>query len=212
MTQASLRTGPFIAAFAIAAATVSISSPAVAQPSPAPPAVGVVEVTKRPITESTEFLGRIEAVSRVNVAARVTAFLEKRLLIEGAEVKADDPLYRLERGPFEADLKARKALVAQLEATLANARITTDRQRTLLNGPAGLQSSYDSAIATQKSLEAQIQAAHAHVRPADINLGYTDIRSPIHGKIGRPSVPEGKAVGPPSGALTTIVRQGPMDL
>src|SRR5712672_4328247 len=84
-----------------------------------PPAVGIVEAVKRPITESTEFLGRIEAVNRVNVAARVTAFLEKRLFSEGAEVKADDPLYRLERGPFEADLKARKAQVAQLEATLA---------------------------------------------------------------------------------------------
>jgi membrane fusion protein (multidrug efflux system) len=170
----------------------------------------VVEVTKRPITESTEFLGRIEAVNRVNVAARVTAFLEKRLFTEGSEVKADDPLYRLERGPFEADLEARKAQVAQFEATLANARITTDRQRTLLNGPAGLQSSYDSAIASQKSLEAQLQAAQAQVSLAEINLGYTDIRSPIAGKIGRTSVTEGNVVGPPSGALTTIVSQDPM--
>jgi membrane fusion protein (multidrug efflux system) len=210
MTRASFSPGPFIAALAIAVATVSILSPAVAQPSPAPPAVGVVEVTKRPITESTEFLGRIEAVSRVNVAARVTAFLDKRLFTEGAEVKADDPLYRLERGPFEADLKARKAQVAQLEATLANARITTDRQRTLLAGPAGLQSSYDSAIASQKSQEAQLQAAQAQVSLAEINLDYTDIRSPIDGKIGRTSVTEGNVVSPGSGALTTIVSQDPM--
>src|SRR3954451_18872998 len=98
----------------------------------APPAVGVVEAIKRPITETSEFLGRVEAVSRVNVVARVTAFLEKRLFNEGSEVKQGDELYSLERGPFEADLAAKKAQVAQLQATLENARLTTERARTLL--------------------------------------------------------------------------------
>src|SRR6476660_10454026 len=81
-----------------------------------PPAVGVVAAAKRPITETSEFLGRIEAVSRVNVVARVTAFLEKRLFNEGSDVKQGDELYLLERGPFEADLAAKKAQVAQLQA------------------------------------------------------------------------------------------------
>jgi membrane fusion protein (multidrug efflux system) len=196
-----------IAALAVAAATARLAPPASAQQ---PPAVGVVEVVKRPITETTEFLGRIEAINRVNVVARLTAFLDKRLFTEGAELAADVPLYRLQRGPFEADLKARKAQVAQLEAMLANARVTTERQGTLLHGPAGLQSSYDSAVATQKSLEAQLQAAEAQVSLAEINLSYTDIRSPIDGKIGRTSVTEGNVVGPASGTLTTIISQDPM--
>src|SRR3979490_1422971 len=128
-----------------------------AQPAPSgPPAVGVVEATKRPITETSEFLGRIEATNRVNVVARVTAFLEKRLFIEGAEVKKGDELYRLERGPFEADLAAKKAQVAQLQAMLENARLTTERARTLLGGPAGQQSTYDAALANQRSLEAHV--------------------------------------------------------
>ena len=76
---------------------------------PGPPAVGVFEAVKRPITQSNEFLGRIEAPNRVNVVARVTAFLEKRNFVEGAEVKAGDLLYQLERGPFEADLASKKA-------------------------------------------------------------------------------------------------------
>ena len=76
---------------------------ALAQQGPAaPPAVGVLEAAKRPITESNEFLGRIEAVNRVAVVARVTAFLDKRLFAEGTEIKTGDLLYRLERGPFEA--------------------------------------------------------------------------------------------------------------
>jgi membrane fusion protein (multidrug efflux system) len=202
--------------FNVIAALVAIGTvspvwlPASAQNSPAPPAVGVVEVAKRPITEKSEFLGRIEAMNRVNVVARLTAFLDKRFFVEGAEVSANDPLYRLERGPFEADLRTRKAQVAQLEATLANARITTDRQRTLLHGPAGLQSNYDAAIATQKSLEAQLQAAQAQVSLSEINLDYTDIRSPIDGKIGGTSVTEGNVVSPGSGTLTAIVSQDPM--
>ena len=175
-----------------------------------PPAVGVVEAIKRPITESSEFLGRVEAVNRVNVVARVTAFLEKRLFEEGNEIKKGDKLYLLERGPFEADLASKQAIVAQLQATLENAKLTTDRARTLLGGPAGQQSTYDAAIASQRSLEAQVQAAQAQVQSSQINLDYTDIRSPIDGKIGRTAVTEGNVVNPGSGVLTTIVSQDPM--
>src|SRR5246500_981497 len=175
-----------------------------------PPAVGVMETVKRPITESNEFLGRIEATNRVSVVARVTAFLEKRNFVEGSEVKSGDLLYELERGPFEADLNSKEAEVAQLKATLVNARLTTDRARTLLGGPAGQQSTYDAALANQQSLEAQVQAAQAQVDLSKINLDYTEIRSPIDGMIGRTSVTEGNVVTPSSGVLTTIVSQDPM--
>src|SRR6266404_3650405 len=194
------------AAFAIGATAASW-----AQPAPSgPPAVGVVEATKRPITETSEFLGRIEAVNRVNVVARVTAFLEKRLFDEGAEIKKGDELYRLERGPFEADLASKQAQVAQLQATLENAKLTTERARILLSGPAGQQSTYDAALANQRSLEAQVQAAQALVQSSQINLNYTDIRSPIDGRIGRTAVTEGNVVSPGSGVLTSIVSQDPM--
>jgi membrane fusion protein (multidrug efflux system) len=170
----------------------------------------VVEAVKRPITESNEYLGRIEAINRVNVVARVTAFLEKRNFVEGAEVKTGDLLYQLERGPFEADLKSKQAQVAQLQATLVNAKLTTERARILLSGPAGQQSTYDAALANQQSLEAQVQAAQAQVEASQINLDYTEIRSPIDGMIGRTAVTEGNVVSPSSGVLTTIVSQDPM--
>src|SRR6266404_8043770 len=165
----------------LAAGAIAIGAAGVTRAQPAasgPPAVGVVELVKRPITETSEFLGRIEAINRVNVVASVTAFLEKRFFTEGAEVPANDQLYLLERGPFQADLDAKKAQVAQLEATLANAKLTTERQSILLNGPAGVRANYDTAIANQKSLEAQVQAAEAQVNLSQINLDYTDIRSP----------------------------------
>ncbi|MDB5611000.1 MAG: efflux transporter periplasmic adaptor subunit [Bradyrhizobium sp.] len=193
------------------AITLGATAIAQAQPAPAaPPAVGVVEAVKRPVTESSEFLGRIEATNRVSVVARVTAFLEKRTFNEGAEVKTGDLLYQLERGPFEADLEAKKAQVAQLQATLVNAKLTTERARTLLSGPAGQQSTYDAAVASQESLEAQVQAAQAQVHLSQINLDYTEIHSPIDGMIGRTAVTDGNVVSPSSGVLTTIVSQDPM--
>jgi membrane fusion protein, multidrug efflux system len=197
----------------LTAGAIAVGTPSAtrAQPAPSgPPAVGVVEAIKRPITETSEFLGRIQAVNRVNVVARVTAFLEKRLFEEGSEIKAGAQLYRLERGPFEADLASKQAIVAQLQATLENAKLTTDRARTLLGGPAGQQSTYDAALASQRSLEAQVQSAQAQVQSSQINLDYTDIRSPIDGKIGRTAVTEGNVVNPGSGVLTTIVSQDPM--
>src|SRR3954468_4242688 len=202
---------PEFRAWALGFAIAVLAPPACAQsPAPGPVAVGVVQATRRPMTETEQFLGRVEAVRHVDVVARVTAFLQKRLFTEGSEVKSADKLYELEKGPFQADLAAKQAAVAQLQATLEHARLTTERARALLSGPAGLQSNYDAAIANQRSLEAQVQAAEAQVQASQINLGYTDIHSPIDGKIGRTAVTEGNVVSPSSGVLTTIVSQDPM--
>ena len=211
MHHARMTASRIAGAVAFGVVTLGTLATAQAQPAPAaPPAVGVMETVKRPITETNEFLGRIESPNRVNVVARVTAFLEKRNFVEGAEVKTGDLLYQLERGPFEADLASKKAQVAQLQATLVNAKLTTERARTLLSGPAGQQSTYDAAIASQQSLEAQVQAAQAQVDLSQINLDYTEIHSPIDGQIGRTAVTEGNVVTPNSGVLTTIVSQDPM--
>jgi membrane fusion protein (multidrug efflux system) len=205
------RTTIGLTAAALALGAFAFGPTAEAQPAPAaPPAVGVIEAIKRPITESSEFLGRIEAINRVNIVARETAFLDKRLFQEGADVKKGDHLYLLERGPYEADLAAKQAQVAQLQATLTNFKLTTDRQRSLEGGPAFQQSNLDSAVANQLSFEAQVQGAQAQVKSSQINLDYTDIRSPIDGKIGRTAVTEGNVVSSSSGTLTTVVSQDPM--
>lgn len=205
LAQPDFRVWPVLFAIILAAPSAWAQNPPQAAA-----AVGVIAATPRPMTETEEFLGRVEAVRRVDVVARVSAFLEKRLFTEGSEVKSGDKLYELEKGPFQADLAAKQATVAQLQATLENARQTTERARTLLSGPAGVQANYDAAIANQRSLEAQVQAAQAQVQASQINLGYTDITAPIDGKIGRTSVTEGNVVGPSSGVLTTIVSQDPM--
>ncbi len=185
-------------------------APALAQPDTGPPSVGVVRATRTPITEVNEFIGRVDAVNRVALVARVTAFLEKRLFTEGTEVKTGELLYRLEEGPFQADFMAKQAALGQVNALLLNANQTLSRQQALLNTPAGQRSNLDSAVAQQRSEAAQVLAAQANLATSQINLDYTQIKAPIDGRITRTNVTEGNVVGPTSGTLATIVSQDPM--
>lgn len=196
---------------ALAGLSCTVAAPPARAQSPNDaPVVGVVKVTRQPVTETNEFVGRVQATDRVDIVARVTGFLEKRAFVEGSEVHRGDVLYELERGPFEADLAAKQAAVAQQQALLRNATITLNRARTLLSTPAGQRSTVDDAEAQQASVAAQLQSAQAQVRASQINLDYTVIRSPIDGRIGRTSLTEGNVVTPSSGTLTTIVSQDPM--
>jgi membrane fusion protein (multidrug efflux system) len=181
-----------------------------AQPSKGPPAVGIVRAERTPIIETNEFIGRAEAVNRVALVARVVAYLDQRLFKEGSEVKQGDVLYKLEQGPFQADLLAKQAALGQVDALLQNAKLTLGRQAALLNTPAGQRSTYDTAVAQQHSLEAQLLAAQANLHTSQINLDYTTIKAPIDGRITRTAVTEGNVVGPTTGTLATIVSQDPI--
>ncbi|HEX3954180.1 MAG TPA: efflux RND transporter periplasmic adaptor subunit [Stellaceae bacterium] len=183
---------------------------AAAQVPGGPPAVGVVHAARQQITQSDEFIGRIQAVNRVALVARITAFLEKRAFVEGAEVKKDDLLYLLEQPPFQAQVDAAKASVEQLEAQHRNAELTLQRAQALMAGPAGQQSNVDTALASERSLAAQIAGAQAQLRTAQINLSYTEITAPIDGKISSTAVTAGNVVSPTSGTLANLVSQDPM--
>jgi membrane fusion protein (multidrug efflux system) len=192
-------------------ASFTTAIPAAAQQTPAkPPIVGVIAAVRQPVTQSSEYVGRIQAVERVNLTARVAAFLDQRFFTEGTEVKKDQPLYRLEQDPFLADVKIKEATIAQLKAQLQNAQIVLGRAKALLNTAAGQQSTVDATTANASALEAQVLGAEAQLQQSRINLGYTDIRAPIDGKIGRTSVTVGNYVSPNSGVLATIVSQDPM--
>jgi membrane fusion protein (multidrug efflux system) len=197
---------PWVAALLAAALPVAGH----AQMPSGPPAVGVVRAEKQAITESSEFVGRIQATDRVALVARVTAFLEQRLFTEGTEINKGDLLYLLEQPPFQADLAAKQATVQQMQAQLANATIAYNRATSLLKTPAGQQSTVDDSRATMLSDAAQLQNAQAQLQQSQINLNYTEIHAPISGKIGRTSVTVGNVVSPSSGVLTTIVSQDPM--
>jgi membrane fusion protein (multidrug efflux system) len=200
-----------VRAFLKALPLLLLALPLAAQPGPpGPPAVGVITAERRPVTESNEFVGRIEAVDSVDIRARVTGFLQERLFREGQEVVAGQPLFRLERPPFEAQVAQAGAQVASAEAELNNATIQLARARELVRTQAGTQARVDDTTAQQRSAQAQLLGAQAQLRTANINLGYTEISAPFGGKIGRSNFSPGAVVGPDSGALATIVSQDPM--
>lgn len=185
--------------------------PAAAQFGPqGPPAVGVQVAERRPVTETIEFVGRVEATDRVNIRARVTGFLQERLFREGADVAQGEVLFRLERAPFEAQMAQARANLAGATATLENARVALARARELRQTGAGTQVALDNAQALERTAAANVLGAEAAVRVAEINLGYTEITAPIAGQIGRANLAVGNVVGPDAGILATIVSQDPM--
>src|ERR1700722_6233771 len=140
------------------------------QAAPGAPAVGVVRAEQQQIAETDEFIGRIGAVNRVAIVARVTGFLERELFVEGAEVKKGDRLYQIETTLFQAAVDASRATLDQMEAQHHNAQLTLQRAQTLLSPPAGLQSNADAALASERALAAQVAGAQAQLETAQINL------------------------------------------
>ena len=177
---------------------------------PANPAVGVHPAAMKGVSQAFEFVGRIKATDKVDVRARVEGFLEKIAFREGQDVKAGDLLYQLERPPFQAQVDTAKASIAQFEAQHRNAQVTLERAQYLLKTVAGQQSNVDTALAAERALAAQIEGARAQLETAEINLGYTEIYSPIAGRIGRTAYTLGNLVNPSSGVLATIVSQDPI--
>jgi membrane fusion protein, multidrug efflux system len=183
---------------------------AAAQQPGAVPTVGVITVEKRPVSQAHTLVGRIEAVERVDIRARVTGYLDAVLFKDGERVKKGTPLYRIEKAPFEASLAHAQATAMRARATHDNAAMQRQRTETLVKTNAVSQATHDDRIAAEKSAEGDLAGAEAQQKSAEINLGYTDITSPIDGEIGRSAVTRGNVVGPDSGVLATIVSTDPM--
>lgn len=177
-----------------------------------PPAVSVVVVKKQPVYHQQSYTGRVQAAKVVNLVPRITGYLQQRLFHQGAEVTKGQLLYVIEPGPYQAAFRQANAAVAAAKATLADAKLSLARAARLLNTPAGQRSTYDTALATEHRDEAQLDSARAQRETAAINLSYTQIHSPIDGRIGRNNVDAGNVVSPTSGTLATVVSQDPMDV
>lgn len=177
-----------------------------------PPAVSVVQVKPQPVYQQESYIGRIQATRIVNLVPRVTGYLEKRLFHQGGDVKKGQLLYVIEPGPYQAAFDQANASVTSAQATVDNAKITLSRAQRLLHTPAGQQSTYDNARATEESDAANLAAAKAQRETAAINLSYTQIRSPISGRIGPTKINIGNVVSPTTGTLATVVSEDPINV
>lgn len=172
--------------------------------------VGTVVAEKKSVTPSVEFVGRVDAVNRVEVRARVTGYLDAVLFKEGDPVKEGAPLYRIEKGLFEAAVKQAEGALERAKSAKVLTAIQLERAEDLLAKSSGTVVARDQALAADQQAHAAILEAEANLQTAKINLGYTDIVSPINGKISKTNITAGNVVGPDKGLLTTIVSQDPM--
>ncbi|WP_454654976.1 efflux RND transporter periplasmic adaptor subunit [Bosea beijingensis] len=180
------------------------------QPAPTAVPVGTVIAEKRAITQTADFVGRIEAVNRVDIRARVTGYLEEVLFKDGATVAEGAPLFRIERSPFEAAVEQAQGALEKAQGALQNATVQRQRAEDLLKTNAGSVAIRDQRVADEKGAQGDETTAAANLKTAQINLGYTEIRAPIAGRIGRTKVTMGNVVGPDTGVLAQIVSDNPM--
>jgi len=186
------------------------SSIAGAQGTPSPPAVSVVPVVSRQVTETGSFVGRVAAIDKVDVVARVSGFIKERNFTEGQHVKTGDLLFRIEPDIYKATVDQQNANLAKAKATEVNANLQLQRGQELLHNQNIPQSTVDQRAADEQAAQADILQAQALLEQAKINLSYTEIWSPIDGRIGLANFTKGNLVSPSSGILATIVSQDPI--
>lgn len=182
--------------------------PAAAQ---APPvAVTVVRAEIRDLRPSVSFSGRVTALQKVDLLARIEGFLDTQNFAEGAQVKAGDLLYVIEKAPYEAKVASAEGAVATGQARYDRAEIELKRQTTLVARDAAAQTKLDDARAARDEARGSLDKLEAELTQAKLQLSYTEIKAPISGRIGKSLLTAGSFVSPASGTLATIVAQDPI--
>jgi membrane fusion protein, multidrug efflux system len=174
---------------------------------PPPAEVGVVTVAPRAVGLATELPGRLEASRVAQVRARAAGILQKRLFVEGSDVKAGQPLFRIDAAPYQAAAASAQAVLARAQANLTQASAQAERFKPLMEANAISKQDFVNAVTAQKSAEADVASAKAAVQTAQINLGYASVSAPIAGRIGRALVTEGALVGQGEATQLAVVQQ-----
>lgn len=160
----------------------------------AEPEVGIVTVKSQPRAVVRELPGRIAPTRVADVRSRVSGIVVERMFQQGTEVKAGDPLYRIDPKPFEVELQASEAALAKATAAFDLAAQHAHRVATLTSQKAMPEAENEKAIAAMRQAEAEIGGRKAEVARARLNLGYATIRAPIGGIVGAALVSEGALV------------------
>ncbi|CAK9884184.1 MAG: Multidrug efflux pump subunit AcrA [Candidatus Erwinia impunctatus] len=177
----------------------------------AAPEVGVTILKAVPLTITTDLPGRTSAFRVAEVRPQVSGIILKRNFAEGSNIKAGESLYQIDPATYQASYDSAKGDLAQAEANARIATLTVKRYKPLLGTKYISQQDYDTAIATQGQTQAAVQVARANVENARINLAYTQVRSPITGRIGKSSVTEGALVqNGQTTALATVQQLDPI--
>src|SRR5512140_47575 len=166
-----------------------------AAPPPSTPSVVVMDIATTNVQLDTEFIGQLDSPQNVEIRARVEGFVDQMLFIEGTNVNAGDPLFKLDDKPYQERLKAAKGMLGEAQASLKKYEADVARLRPLAGKRAVPQQDLDNAIASVDVGKASVVSAQARVDSAQLDLSYCDIRAPISGLIGAKQVSIGDLVG-----------------
>ena len=190
----------------------STASPTTAQAAPQATPVLVATVVEKEVTAWDEFSGRLEAVERVDVRSRVAGAVQSIHFLEGALVKSGELLVTIDPAPYAADSERAQAQVVAAQARLSNAVSEHERAKRLWEESAIAQRELDERVNARREAEANLRGAEAALQIARLNLGYTQVRAPVSGRVGRLEVTAGNlvAAGPSAPVLTTLVSVSPI--
>ena len=176
-------------------------------PPPQTPEVGVVTVQPQTVPVVAELPGRTNAFLVAQVRARVDGIVLSRDFTEGTDVKVGQRLYKIDPAPYIAQLNSAKATLARAQANLATQNALVSRYKVLVGANAVSKQEFDNAVAAQGQAAADVAAGKAAVDTAQINLGYTDVVSPITGRVGISQVTPGAYVQASQATLMSTVQQ-----
>jgi membrane fusion protein, multidrug efflux system len=199
---------PFrLISFATAAVVLAACGQKQSAPPPQTPEVGVVTVQPTTVPVVSELPGRTSAFLVAQVRSRVDGIVLTREFTEGNDVKAGQRLYKIDPAPYIAALNNAKAALAKAQANLATQNALAARYKVLVAANAVSKQDYDNAVAAQGQAQADVDAGKAAVDTAQINLGYTDVVSPISGQVGISQVTPGAYVQASQATLMSTVQQ-----
>lgn len=196
----------------LALAVLTVTARAAPAQGTSAPTVGTVEARLEPVSRRSDFVGRVKAMERVDVVARVKGYLQAVKFDEGEFVKAGAPLYLIEPDEYQAAVQQAEGELQRADAALALGTVQLKRAEELFRKGTGSEVSRDQAAAAETQARGGVTTAKANLETAKLNLSYTKILAPIAGRIGMTNVTKGNVVGPESGVLATIVTQDPMQV
>jgi membrane fusion protein, multidrug efflux system len=194
----------------VLAALSACQQEAAAPPATPIPEVAVITVTSQTVVDEPEFIGQTESSRPVEIRPQVTGIVKERLFQEGRNVKMGDLLYQIDPVPFQAAAMSAKAMVAQAEARLVQAKQNQARVKPLLAEQAVSQKDVDDAVAEELAAKAALEDTKAQLVKAQFDLDNTRITAPIAGLIERTRVYEGRLVSAQTDLLTVIHQVDPM--
>ncbi len=190
------------------------SDPTKGKGAPPPPQVTVATPVKRTIIDRDEYVGRFVAVDSVEIRARVSGYLEKIHFTDGAQVKRDELLFTVDRRPYQVALDQSKADLERAKAQVDLASADLKRAEELIDRKTISEALFEQRMQAKRAAAAQVLSAEANVRTAGLNLEFTELRSPVDGRIGDRRVSPGNLViggsQPSTTLLATIVSTDPI--